>query len=84
MDSSESFNSDPFTFAGTKRKKIYSPSQNRIFRSPAHKAKKSPRQVRMENMQKREKEFIAHKEKDLCFPLKLNSRILPDKKVIMN
>ena len=46
MDPSESFNSDPFTFAGTKRKKIYSPSQNRIFRSPACKAKKSSRQVK--------------------------------------
>ena len=46
MDSSESFNSDPFTFAGTKRKKIYSPSQNRIFRSPARKAKKISRQVK--------------------------------------
>ena len=46
MDSSESFNSDPFTFAGTKRKRVYSPSQKRTFKSPARKVKKSPRPVK--------------------------------------
>ena len=47
MDSSESFNSDPFSFAGTKRKKVNSPSQKRTFRSPARsKVKKSPNRVK--------------------------------------
>ena len=45
MDSSESFNSDPFNFAGIKRQKLLSPSQTRTFRSPIRKAKRSLRPV---------------------------------------
>ena len=68
MDSSESFNSDPFTFAGTKRKKIYSPSRNRTFRSPARKAKKSPRQVKTGRVAKAGKRIVSAQRRGSLLP----------------